>query len=176
MLLLYFLVIFLQNKSYFSSLLSSSTVKKCYNSSTYMNCSEKILVSLSLENAQMAGSEVLNAFITELASENNSNANLKTPLKITMGKSQVFAIYDLIYFQDFNNKPMEDVIESNVFTCEADYYDSNPTCGFAKDPTGARILYSQGFCCKCSWLDILGLDNEELTRGKICKTLNIASG
>lgn len=176
MLLLYLLVLLSQNRTSLASLLSSSKVQKCYNSSTSVNCSEKILVSLSLENTQMAGSEVLNAFITELSSENNSKTNLKTPLKITMGKSQVFAIYDLIYFQDFNNKPMEEVIESNVFTCEADYYDSNPTCGFAKDPKGVKILYSQGFCCKCSWLDILGLDNEELTRGKICKTLNIASG
>jgi hypothetical protein len=124
----------------------------------------------------MTGSETLNAFLTELKSENNSKTNLKTPLKISMGKSQVFAIYDLNYLQDFNNKPMEDVIESNVFSCEADFYDSNPTCGFVKNAAGTKILYSQGFCCKCSWLDILGLDNEELTRGKICKTLNIASG
>jgi Male gamete fusion factor len=124
----------------------------------------------------MAGTEILNAFIQELTSENNKTANLKTPLKISMSKSQVLAIYELVYLQNFNNKPMEKVVESNVFTCEADFYDSQPTCGYAINAANERILYSQGFCCKCSLLDILGLDKNDLTRGKICQTLNIGSG
>lgn len=170
------LIFFCEERLILASLISSSNIQTCYNSSNSMNCSKKIMVSLSLENSQMTGSEVMNAFIQEMTSENNSKANLKTPLKISMGKSQVLAIYELAYFQDFNNKPMERVIESNVFNCEADFYDSRPTCGYAVNAANERILYSQGYCCRCSLLDILGLDKNDLTRGKVCQTLNIGSG
>ena len=93
-----------------------------------------------------------------------------------MSKSQVYALYPLTYFQDFNNKPMENVLSSSLIDCKDGDYDKYPTCGFQYDSNNQKMLYSQGYCCECSFLDTIGLDNTHLSRGNICKALNIGQG
>ena len=101
---------------------------------------------------------------------------LKTPIQIQMSKSQVYALYPLTYTQDFNNKPMENVLSSSLIDCKDGDYDKNPTCGFHYNTKNQKIIYSQGYCCECSFLDTIGIDNTHLSRGNICKALNIGQG
>ena len=118
------------------------------------------------------------ASLTTTTDNNNSNIQyyLKTPIQIQMSKSQVYALYPLTYVQDFNNKPMENVQSSSLIDCKDGDYDKSPTCGFQYDSNNQKILYSQGYCCECSFLDTIGLDNTHLSRGNICQALNIGQG
>lgn len=37
-----------------------------------------------------------------------------------------------------------------ISSCDDDPLGNNPTCGWATDATGNRLLASQGFCCSCT--------------------------
>lgn len=126
----------------------------------------------------MQGSNSIIAYLTSANDLENSNIQylLKTPVQIQLSKSQVYAMYPLKYVQDFNNKPMENVLSSSLIGCRDGDYDSHPTCGFQYDNQNRKILYSQGYCCECSFLDTIGLDNKHLSRGNLCKALNIGEG
>ena len=127
---------------------------------------------------QLQGSNSIMAYLTSTTNNNNSDITyyLKTPIQIEMSKSQVYAMYPLTYVQDFNNKPMEDVISSSLIDCQDGDYDTNPTCGWQYDSNNQTILYSQGYCCECSFLSVIGLDNSQLSRGNMCEAFNIGEG
>jgi len=52
------------------------------------------------------------------------------PIKISVKKSQSFAVYPLEYWLDFNNKPYELVLETSTLMCEDGELEDHPTCGY----------------------------------------------
>jgi len=60
--------------------------------------------------------------------------------------------------------------------CDDNFYNKDSTCGFQYDNQGSKIFDSQGYCCACSFSQIVGIDKTKFTRGKICETLNLGEG
>jgi len=110
------------------------------------------------------------------AASNGSEIKLQEPVQIQVTKSPVYAIYSLTYLQDFNSKPKEEVIRSTVLGCKDSFASSDPTCSFQFDTKGTKIQDSQGFCCDCSFGQILGIGDSKVTRGNVCLTLNLGTG
>ncbi|EAR82880.2 male gamete fusion factor (macronuclear) [Tetrahymena thermophila SB210] len=155
--------------------ITSSTIQKCYNSSNEPNnCSQKAVIVLSLENGQIANTEQVVATLNQL-SDSGVNKQLQNSFIFEVTKSPVTALFPLIYLQDFNSQPLEQVIATTLFSCKDGFYDSSPTCKFQYDSKGQKILDSQGYCCYCSLSDILGMGND-LSRGKVCYALNLGAG
>ncbi len=67
------------------------------------------------------------------------------------------------------------MVSSSLTSCQDGQYASAPTCGYQYDSYSRKIPGSQGFCCRCGVLDTLGLDNDSLSRGKICQAFNFGS-
>ena len=98
-----------------ATILSESKIQQCYQSDT-LNCSQKLLVTVTIENGQMAATE--NIQITETS----NGTILETPITITMTKSPVLALYPLKYVQDFNSQPVEQIVSSTVLGCKDDAF------------------------------------------------------
>ncbi|CAI5526353.1 unnamed protein product [Closterium sp. Naga37s-1] len=94
---------------------------------------------------------------------------LADPVKITVVKTPVYAVYPLTFLQSFNGRPYEVVVTTTG--CRDGAYDSDPTCGWFLYPDGSRVPNSQGFCCSCSggdtWKDSIGLDNPQQFRADL---------
>ncbi|KRX06003.1 hypothetical protein PPERSA_01081 [Pseudocohnilembus persalinus] len=160
--------------------ISSSSVQKCETSSQSLltDCQEKLVVTLTIENAQDEVTENYSTYLTSVSnqtSNQSSTSYITYPVKIELTKSQVYVIYELTYKQDFNNKPSEEVVTSSLMTCSDSATSSNPTCGFDFNSDGSKITDSQGYCCSCSFSDIIGV-GDDVTRANICSFLNIGSG
>lgn len=54
-------------------------------------------------------------------------------------------------------------------------YDSNPDCGWVKDSQGQNIVNSQGFCCSCKLLDIIGIE-DSFKRATSCDQFQFSGG
>jgi len=158
-----------------------------------LNCREKIIVSLAIDNSKSLDTDYIEAIITDVDSavdysdsKNNKNKKdlnnqdnkkkLLNPIRINIRKSPVYIEYPSIYFQTFNYRPREEVIISDVFSCEDGELAQKPTCGWTMNSKNQRIPYSQGFCCKCNFAQIIGIDNTDRNRGNTCKFLNLSSG
>lgn len=159
-----------------ASFISSSTVQSCTNDGILpLNCSQKLVVSMSVENLQADGTETLEATLKSVQ-VNNTEVNLRYPVKISIQKSRVKARYLLNYIQDFNNQAKELLIAKSVFDCEDGAESKNPTCGWKYDEKKERIWDSQGYCCKCNIEDFLGINQDSYERGYACKAFNLGKG
>ena len=115
--------------SCFGSFISSSSLQSCLASgNSTLNCSQELIVTLSIQNGQNSHTESLEATLTSITS-NNASQQLLYPLKITVEKSSVKARYPLNYIQDFNNKAEELLIASDIFNCQDGANSNSPTCG-----------------------------------------------
>ena len=140
-------------------LISSSNIESCIDQGNLtMQCENKLVVTLSIENDQETGTESLEATLSSIKS-NTSSSQLAYPIKFTVSKSKVKARYPLNYLQDFNSRPQELLIDSTVFSCNDGANSNNPTCGWKYDSQHYRIWNSQGYCCTCSFEDFLGIDS-----------------
>ena len=163
---------------------NSSDTDNFYNQTPKLTCNQKLIVSLAIDNSKSADTDYLEAYIYEVDSENNSlnqNSNnskqkLLNPLRINISKTPVYIEYPSVYFQTFNYKPTEQVIISDVFSCEDGDLAQSPTCGWTLNSLNQRIPFSQGFCCKCDFAQIIGINNTDRNRGNTCKFLNLSSG
>ncbi|KAK4535355.1 hypothetical protein CDCA_CDCA04G1380 [Cyanidium caldarium] len=112
---------------------------------------------------------------------------LKKELQISLVKSEIVLHYPVYYVRDFNNQPSEVIYSSNAegpFTwlsnqCVDSWSSSDPTCGYAYSPPNStapqdRILYSQGFCCRCSTSELLGLSSQYIRGGLKCDLLDLS--
>lgn len=159
------------------SLLAASQYESCINTGVDLNCTDKMIVTLSLENSQMNGTESFETVFNSVTAPNSSKTFIiQKPLKVFVQKSQVIARYTIIYKQDFNYRPVETIITTDIFSCSDGAYDNNPNCGWQTDANGNRILNSQGFCCNCQFFEILGLESSQMNRAKDCGNLNIGEG
>ena len=135
------------------SLLSSSTIEKCVNRvpSQNISCSSKVLLSLTIQNAELQGSDYIETTLDQITDKDGNIQKFSSPIKITFSKTPVKVTYPATYFQDFNYYPKEKVIETSATSCSDSALDSNPTCGWTY-ANGEKVKYSQGFCCSCSLL------------------------
>lgn len=113
--------------------------------------------------------------LNQFNDSNNNGYILQEEVSISFEKSATYSIYPLKYEQDFYSRPVEMVKSSSVLSCQDGFYSSSATCGFQYNNEGQKIEDSQGFCCSCSMLSILGIDQTQLTRGSVCSALNFGS-
>lgn len=112
-----------------SALIASSKVQSCLNSGvSSMDCQNKLVITLSVENDQAGDVESMETVI-EAVDSDSGQQKLIYPVKITLEKTKVTARYPLRYRQDFNNRAKELVIFTSVFDCEDGARSNNPTCG-----------------------------------------------
>ena len=158
-----FICIFTPIKSI--SLLSTSSIEKCINRDPSQNktCSSKLLLSLTIQNAELQGSDFIETILSQITDKDGNIQKLSSPIKITFSKSPVKVIYPATYFQDFNYYPKEKVIPTTSTSCSDKITDTDPTCGWAYS-NGEKIKYSQGFCCSCSLISF----SKNIKRGLKC--------
>ena len=79
-------------------------------------------------------------------------------VSIVVTQSAIVLSYTLTYLQDVNAAPSETVFTSDAANhpfgsltnpCVADSQADSPACGWTLDKNGARLPFSQGFCCTC---------------------------
>ena len=147
------------------SILSSSSIEKCINDNPSGNikCSSKIILSLTIQNAELQGSDYIETTLNQITDNDGNTQKLVSPIKITFSKTPVEVIYPATYYQDFNYGPKEKIISTTSLKCKDSNTESNPTCGWAMS-NGERIPYSQGFCCSCSFLSL----SDSIKRGTKC--------
>lgn len=79
-----------------------------------------------MDNNQLNGSQYLEVKINNLKDEKGDTHTLKDSLFIGIAKTASRYNYPLVYEQDFNYKPTESYVESNMFTCSDNLYDESP--------------------------------------------------
>ena len=124
----------------------------------------------------MLGSETIYVELSEVSDpETGAVKQMQSPLLIDISKSTPRYVYPLVYERDFPYYAYEQVIQTSKFGCEDDFSgESEPTCGWQIDLiSGEKIPFSQGFCCECDLLNIVG---DEATRGSDCDLFNFGSG
>jgi hypothetical protein len=89
------------------SLLSSSTIEKCINKDPSQNitCSSKLLLSLTIQNAELQGSDYIETTLSQITDKDDNVQKFSSPIKITFSNTPVKVIYPATYFQDFNFFP-----------------------------------------------------------------------
>ena len=153
------------------SILSKSQIEKCPSSST---CKNKIILLLTIQNAELESTDSISTTLTEISqNENSTIKKLQNPIKITISKSKVKAIYPTIYFQDFNYYPKETIIKTDYLSCEDNINTNKTTCPFVTNNGKERIIYSEGFCCSCPPISFLSSSTK---RFGDCNKLNFING
>ncbi|CAD8104961.1 unnamed protein product [Paramecium primaurelia] len=148
-------------------LLTTSQIKIC-DSQNNTDCSENMLIQLTIENSNTTSTEQIQINSTIL---NNQTLQLSTPISLTITKTPVYAYYLLQYFQDYNNQPYELKIPAAVNPCNDNWNSNSPTCGF-QYLNSNKIQDSQGFCCSCESSDSIAQD-DDLARINICNKASV---
>lgn len=156
-------------------LISKSTIEICTNDGeSELNCKEKIILALSIENGKLSETDYYEVYLNSVNDSNNQKRTLQYPYKILISKTPVVAVYPGTYLQDFNYHAKERVVKSDIFTCNDKDQNENPTCGWQYDDDGNKIPNSQGFCCKCTFGQIIGINPN--IRGNACRLFNFGTG
>ncbi|CAD8210433.1 unnamed protein product [Paramecium octaurelia] len=150
-------------------LLATSQIKHC-DSNNNTNCSENMLIMLTIENSYSTSTEQIQINSTLL---NNQTVQLSTPFTLTITKTPVFAYYPLKYFQDYNSQPYELQIPAAVNPCDDNWTSNSPTCGFQYS-NNSKIQDSQGFCCSCGSSEYND-QSDQSVRTNICKNASVSA-
>ncbi|KAL4437103.1 hypothetical protein ABPG75_004242 [Micractinium tetrahymenae] len=152
--------------------------------STSLSCSQKIVVTVELENNKIYETEQLNFGVSCVNSPTDTCPcpcnyatdptcpcrDLKENITVAATKSAVYARYPLTFYKYMNGRPFEDIIIGS--RCSDDWFDAGATCGFAKDANNQDIMDSQGFCCGCPFFNLGG--SAGITRANLdCGLFNI---
>ncbi|CAD7966704.1 unnamed protein product [Amoebophrya sp. A120] len=127
-----------------ASLLAQSKLEMCdkTSASETLDCDEKVTLLLSIEQAQLQGTEALEITVS------NDEKQLKTPLKITWSKTKSYWKYPLRYLEQIPSRMVEHYGTSA--SCTDDVGGQGATCGICTDSRGNYMKYSEGFCCMCT--------------------------
>ncbi|EKF32579.1 hypothetical protein MOQ_003566 [Trypanosoma cruzi marinkellei] len=141
-------------------LLASSSIEQCDRVETdkLLPCEKKLVVTLSVDSAQADNVEefvILRDAVDKTKGTGEERVEFE-PIRLTTSKSRVQYRYPLFYERNFNAKPYEEEITTELTGCD-DTFSPTATCGLAKDTAGRPIPYSQGFCCRCGACQLLGL-------------------
>lgn len=136
-----------------------------------IDCSPKILISLTVENGQKGGEETIEFVQNSFKDSSQNQIQLEKPLTLTVSKNPVKVLYRLLYKQHFSDQVQEKVITQSLFTCSEGTFQNNilikdSSCGFARNADGSVINYSGGFCCSCSLYTILTGNQTGVNRGE----------
>jgi len=136
------------------AVLSSSKLEACVNDgSEEMDCSMKMVLTVTLEHGQL-NTESAQFMVDEVKDDSDNAKKLLKPWRLSWKKTPAYWRYPIRYVQDVNNKPIETVVKTGFLGC-SDNSNTNEeelTCGVAK-AGGERILDSEGFCCGCDLND-----------------------
>ena len=149
------------------AMIASSSLEACVNDGSHqpLQCNQKMVVALSVENGQ-DGTEVVEATLREVIDRtgslgaSNVPRELEEPIALSLSKTTVVVRYPVTYVQDINAAPREVVVHHDLNGCVDGNEASNPSCGWVIAPDGSRVPHSQGFCCACSFDQTLGLSDQ----------------
>jgi hypothetical protein len=102
-----------------------------------------------LVDLQAAQDKNAERYVFKLASTDDG-LTFEKPVVVCLDKSKVYYEYPTTYLKDFPLYAYESVVNTGQYSCYDNISNDNPTCGWQYDPSGARIAYSQGFCCACT--------------------------
>ena len=138
------------------TIVSKSEIKTCQASDAGSDCKSLIYVSLVLQNGKSA-TEALSFNLTKLTDQSGQEIRLDQPLSMSLQKSAVEVSYNLLYLQEMNFFPQEQVIDSSYMSCSEGLFLGSlklqdSTCSLRRDASGNVIPASQGYCCACPLL------------------------
>ncbi|KPI83796.1 hypothetical protein ABL78_7160 [Leptomonas seymouri] len=162
-----------------ATLVASSKISYCSDAGDRaLNCTKKMMVSLTVEAVQQAGEEsfvLLKSALDETVSagtSSNKTVNF-SPISITTSRSAVRYRYPIFYVQNYNAKPYEATVKGKMLNqCNAELDADKATCGVALDPTRKAIPFSQGFCCDCSMCQTLGFCEPNARANMACNVFD----
>lgn len=135
-------------------LLSAANITLCASQAT---CEPRMVVSLTVESGQLAGSESVNFSSLSATDASNNTYTLENPLSLQISKSHPANVYQLRYMQSFAPSLGEKTVSTAYPFCSEGLVNSNgqlkldSTCGYARQ-NGQPIPLSGGFCCSCTAL------------------------
>lgn len=126
---------------------------------------QALIILASIQNAETLGTGALEfAGPPETLPDPHTSDPSAPPLvfadrvSIVVTQSALSLVYPLTYERDVNDAPTEQVLtvdgSGHAFSalsnpCSDAPSDATPSCGWTLDGGGARVPYSQGFCCAC---------------------------
>ena len=153
------------------SIIGKSDIKHCFNSSKSTDCKNTLLLNLTLENNQKAGTEFARFTFKNFTDDQNNKISLNTPVTLEVNKSEVRVLYRIKYMRHFNGQIYERIVDTVWPFCSTGLLSSDgeilvdSTCGYKIDKENKPIDHSQGFCCTCPTLTLLTGISNEVTRG-----------
>jgi hypothetical protein len=139
--------------------IAQSQVESCIRRSSGLSCSLSLLINSVVTSGSNGTESIL---VSSVLDQTGQLRNLTNPIMVNVTKGPVFVRYSLVYLVDVNSKPREVVSTTSLLGCASDttQLGSNPTCGYLYY-RASRIRYSEGFCCKCSLDQLLGLGSHQ---------------
>jgi hypothetical protein len=142
-----------------AALLAQSSLSRCDDHDDQIDCREKLLISMVVENSKMYETEYLEVSVGCVGEDRCLESNMT----IGLTKTPVFLLYSLSNPRMFNGRPYEEYVQSGYGsgrgTCVDSEFRSDATCGWATSG-GNDVVDSQGFCCMCP-----SLGGEKIYRG-----------
>ena len=136
-----------------AALIASSKLEQCFNDGLGpLDCQQQITVALAIASGQL-GTEELHTCMDE----SNEERELEAPIRLSISKSEAIVRYPVTYLQSFNSAPFEVVTHHGLGGCKDGDQTNAPSCGWVLGTDGARVPDSQGFCCSCSFNQLLGM-------------------
>ncbi len=136
-----------------ASLLSQSSVVRCDDHDDRLDCREKLLVSMVVENDRAYSTDHLEVSVGCVSDGDGGGEKcLETNMTIGITKTPASLLYALSNPTMYNGRPWEQYVETGAGsgrgTCVDSEFRSDATCGWAT-LRGSDVPDSQGFCCKC---------------------------
>ena len=131
-----------------AALLAQSSLSRCDGHDDHLDCREKLLISMVVENSKLYETEYLEVSVGCV----DEDTCLESNMTIGLTKTPVFLLYSLSNPRMFNGRPYEEYVQSGYGsgrgTCVDSEFRSDTTCGWATSD-GHDVTDSQGFCCVC---------------------------
>ena len=143
-------------------LLAATSISTCTDDGSLSgpsNCSASLLIAAAIQNAEIDGTGAL-LYSVQSAAPFGGAEGLEPAdeVSLVVTQSAIVLSYALTYLQDINAAPAETVYTSDAGghpfgsltnPCVASASSNSPACGWTLDAAGARLPFSQGFCCTC---------------------------
>ncbi|XP_062502585.1 hapless 2-like [Corticium candelabrum] len=140
-----------------SVVLAKAQLKECANDGTGdEQCTSRgVIVTIAIHNEQNR-TERLYATVNAVKDPATGQLlQVAKPFQVILSKSKVLIHYPVFNLRKMvNSKPWEKHIKTG--SCDDEWKRSKVTCGYQRLKTGARIMYSQGYCCRCYWKGVFG--------------------
>lgn len=155
------------------SFISSSSISNCVLDGSsaveeaQLSCQQKMVVALSVTNEQ-GPTETIEAIVETAVDADGDVKRLAHPMTFTMSKSEAYIIYPITYVQTTNAAPYEETIYTNIVGCDDGNASQDPTCGWFVQNNGNVVPHSQGYCCSCSLMQLLGISDSSSRAGLSC--------